>query len=54
MANTCGVVADVPAELRLMLFIVAADCGVLDVAPVTPFAGVVMGTPDGVVAGKVF
>jgi hypothetical protein len=37
-----------------MLFIAAADCGVADAAPVTPFVGVVIGTPDGVVAGKVF
>jgi hypothetical protein len=37
-----------------MLFIVAADCGLADCGPVTPFAGVVIGTPEGVVAGVVF
>ena len=47
-------VAVVPAELSWILFNVAADCGVADCAPVTPFVGVVMGTPDGVVAGIVF
>jgi hypothetical protein len=54
VAKICGVVAVVPAEFSWMLFIVAADCGVADCGPVTPFVGVVMGTPDGVVAGIVF
>lgn len=52
MANICGVVALVPAELSCVLLIEAAVCGTADCAPVTPFCGVVIGTPDGVVAGR--
>jgi hypothetical protein len=37
-----------------MLLNDAADCGFADCGPVTPFVGVVIGTPDGVVAGIVF
>ncbi len=37
-----------------MLLNEAADCGFADCGPVTPFVGVVIGTPDGVVAGIVF
>ena len=49
VAKICGVVAVVPAELSWILFIGIADCG-----PVTPVVGVVIGTPEGVVAGIVF
>jgi hypothetical protein len=35
-----------------MLFIDAADCGTVDTAPVTPLGGVVIGTPEGVMAGR--
>lgn len=50
--KTCGVVAVVPAALSCVLFIDAAVCGTDDCAPVTPFCGVVIGTPDGVSAGR--
>ena len=55
MANTCGVVAERPAEFRSRLFIgvPVADCGTADAAPVTPLDGVVIGTPEGVFAGSV-
>jgi hypothetical protein len=52
VANTWGVVADLPAVFRSRLFIDAAVCGTVDAAPVTPFVGVVTGTPDGVIAGS--
>ena len=48
----CGVVAVVPAALSCVLFIDAAVCGTADCAPVTPFCGVVIGTPEGVIAGR--
>jgi hypothetical protein len=44
------VVAVLPAALSCVLFNDAAVCGTADCAPVTPFCGVVIGTPDGVLA----
>ncbi len=46
VAKICGVVAFVPDEFNCVAVIGTADC-----APVTPFAGVVTGTPEGVVIG---